>query len=218
MPSSGRTPGTWRSTLLCCRSFLTLRFRSSAPPTCWGGFCWARCKAAGPRSATWSATPRAAAGAKPGREHGLGACSTTNPARAAPTAAHGAAAAGPAGPPRLHRDPARTRPGQPAGAGCPARDRGRLAAGRAFPRAETYHVSLPYVSALVRQATGSTFKELLQQKRLDRAQRLLRTTALPCRPWPRPSVRDDQLLLQPLQKTIRHNAKRYRARLCNNDK
>ena len=36
--------------------------------------------------------------------------------------------------------------------------------------AEQYHVSLPYLSALIRQATGSTFKELLQQKRLDRAQ------------------------------------------------
>ena len=45
--------------------------------------------------------------------------------------------------------------------------------------AEQYHVSLPYLSALIRQATGSTFKELLQQKRLDRAQQLLRTTRLP---------------------------------------
>ena len=45
--------------------------------------------------------------------------------------------------------------------------------------AEQYHVSLAYLSALIRQATGSTFKELLQQKRLDRAQQLLRTTRLP---------------------------------------
>ncbi len=45
--------------------------------------------------------------------------------------------------------------------------------------AENCHVSLPYLSALIRKATGSTFKELLQQKRLDRAQQLLCTTKLP---------------------------------------
>lgn len=44
--------------------------------------------------------------------------------------------------------------------------------------ADRFHVSLPYLSALVRQATGNTFKELLQQKRLDRAQQLLSTTNL----------------------------------------
>lgn len=45
--------------------------------------------------------------------------------------------------------------------------------------ADQFHVSLPYLSTLIRQATGNTFKELLQQKRLDRAQQLLRTTKLP---------------------------------------
>ena len=45
--------------------------------------------------------------------------------------------------------------------------------------ARRHRVSLAYLSAQVKQATGSTFKELLQQKRLDKAQRLLRDTKLP---------------------------------------
>ena len=41
-----------------------------------------------------------------------------------------------------------------------------------------FHVGLPYLSAEVKRATGSTFKELLVQKRLDKAARLLRETRL----------------------------------------
>lgn len=44
--------------------------------------------------------------------------------------------------------------------------------------AQRFHVSLAYVSGLVRKTTGSSFKELLQQKRLDRAQFLLQETKL----------------------------------------
>lgn len=45
--------------------------------------------------------------------------------------------------------------------------------------AEQFNVSLAYLSAQVKAVTGSTFKSLLQQKRLDKAQRLLRQTKLP---------------------------------------
>lgn len=41
------------------------------------------------------------------------------------------------------------------------------------------HVSLPYLSHAVSSATGKTFKELLLEKRLDRAMALLEGTALP---------------------------------------
>lgn len=44
--------------------------------------------------------------------------------------------------------------------------------------AERFGVSAAYLSREVHRATGSTFKELLRQKRLDRAQRLLRDTRL----------------------------------------
>ena len=40
------------------------------------------------------------------------------------------------------------------------------------------HVSLPYLSAAVRRATGRTFKELLLEKRLSKAAQLLRETKL----------------------------------------
>lgn len=41
------------------------------------------------------------------------------------------------------------------------------------------HVSLPYLSAAVREATGRTFKELLLEKRLSKAAALLTETRLP---------------------------------------
>lgn len=44
--------------------------------------------------------------------------------------------------------------------------------------AAAFHVGLPYLSAEVKRATGSTFKELLLHKRLDKAPRLLRETRL----------------------------------------
>ena len=44
--------------------------------------------------------------------------------------------------------------------------------------AAAFHVGLPYLSAEVKRATGSTFKELLLHKRLDKAARLLRETRL----------------------------------------
>ena len=44
--------------------------------------------------------------------------------------------------------------------------------------AAAFHVGLPYLSAEVKRATGSTFKELLLHKRLDKAVRLLRETRL----------------------------------------
>lgn len=44
--------------------------------------------------------------------------------------------------------------------------------------AARFGVSPPYLSARVKAVTGHTFKELLQQKRLDKAQRLLRDTKL----------------------------------------
>ena len=85
--------------------------------------------------------------------------------------------------------------------------------------AESYHVSLPYVSALVRQATGSTFKELLQQKRLDRAQRLLRTTALPVQAVAEAVGYETTSYFYSLyKKQFGITPKEYRARLCNNDK
>lgn len=47
------------------------------------------------------------------------------------------------------------------------------------PIAERYNVSTAYISALVRKATGHTFKTLLQNKRMDKAAQLLRQSALP---------------------------------------
>lgn len=44
--------------------------------------------------------------------------------------------------------------------------------------AEAYHVSLAYLSSLVKKSTGSTFRELLRQKRLTKAADLLKTTDL----------------------------------------
>lgn len=41
------------------------------------------------------------------------------------------------------------------------------------------HVSLPYLSHAIRNSTGKTFKELLLEKRLDRALQLLEDTTLP---------------------------------------
>lgn len=45
--------------------------------------------------------------------------------------------------------------------------------------AEEHHVSLSYLSSAVHQATGRTFKDLLREKRLTKAARLLRETKLP---------------------------------------
>lgn len=85
--------------------------------------------------------------------------------------------------------------------------------------AQAYHVSLPYVSALVRQATGSTFKELLQQKRLDRAQRLLRTTALPVQAVVEAvGYETTSYFYSIYKKQFGITPKEYRAGLCNNDK
>lgn len=44
--------------------------------------------------------------------------------------------------------------------------------------AETYHVSVAYLSRLMKQSTGETFKELLQVKRLSKAAQLLRESPL----------------------------------------
>lgn len=45
--------------------------------------------------------------------------------------------------------------------------------------ADERHVSLSYLSSAVRQATGRTFKDLLREKRLAKAEQLLRETKLP---------------------------------------
>lgn len=45
--------------------------------------------------------------------------------------------------------------------------------------AAAHHVSVSYLSAEVKRATGSTFKQLLCQKRMDAAARMLRETRLP---------------------------------------
>lgn len=45
--------------------------------------------------------------------------------------------------------------------------------------AEKHGVSLAYVSRLIREATGKSFKELLMEKRLSKAEQLLTNTALP---------------------------------------
>lgn len=45
--------------------------------------------------------------------------------------------------------------------------------------AAAHHVSLSYLSTEIKRATGSTFKQLLCQKRLDAAARMLRETRLP---------------------------------------
>ena len=85
--------------------------------------------------------------------------------------------------------------------------------------AAQYHVSLPYLSALVRQATGSTFKELLQQKRLDRAQQLLRGTALPVQAVAEAVGYETTSYFYAIyKKTFGITPKEYRDRLCNSDK
>ncbi len=45
--------------------------------------------------------------------------------------------------------------------------------------AKELHVSLPYLSSAIHQATGQTFKELLREKRLGRGAELLAETTLP---------------------------------------
>lgn len=85
--------------------------------------------------------------------------------------------------------------------------------------AARFHVSLPYLSALVRQATGSTFKELLQQKRLDRAQQLLAATDLPVQAVAEAVGYDTTSYFYSIyKKTFGITPKEYRDRLCNTDK
>ncbi|PWM63741.1 MAG: AraC family transcriptional regulator [Subdoligranulum variabile] len=85
--------------------------------------------------------------------------------------------------------------------------------------AEQYHVSLPYLSALIRQVTGSTFKELLQQKRLDRAQQLLRTTNLPVLAVSEAvGYETTSYFYSIYRKAFGITPKEYRDRLCNSDK
>lgn len=85
--------------------------------------------------------------------------------------------------------------------------------------AAQYHVSLPYLSALVRQATGSTFKELLQQKRLDRAQQMLRTTRLPVQTIAEAVGYETTSYFYTLyKKAFGITPKEYRANLYNSDK
>lgn len=84
--------------------------------------------------------------------------------------------------------------------------------------AEQFHVSLAYLSALVRQATGNTFKELLQQKRLDRAQQLLRTTRLPVQAVAEAVGYDTTSYFYNIyKKAFGITPKEYRERLCNSD-
>lgn len=84
--------------------------------------------------------------------------------------------------------------------------------------AEQFHVSLAYLSALVRQATGNTFKELLQQKRLDRAQQLLRTTKLPVQAIAEAVGYDTTSYFYTIyKKAFGITPKEYRDRLCNSD-
>ena len=85
--------------------------------------------------------------------------------------------------------------------------------------AQMYHVSLPYLSALIRRATGSTFKELLQQKRLDRAQQLLRTTKLPVQAVAETVGYDTTSYFYSIyKKQFGITPKEYRNHLCNSDK
>lgn len=85
--------------------------------------------------------------------------------------------------------------------------------------ARTCHVSLPYLSALVRQATGSTFKELLQQKRLDRAQQLLRTTSLPVQAVAEAvGYETTSYFYSIYKKAFGITPKEYRQHLCNSAK
>ncbi len=84
--------------------------------------------------------------------------------------------------------------------------------------AERFHVSLAYLSALVRQATGNTFKELLQQKRLDRAQQLLRTTKLPVQAIAEAVGYDTTSYFYTIyKKAFGITPKEYRDHLCNSD-
>ena len=85
--------------------------------------------------------------------------------------------------------------------------------------AETFHVSLPYLSALIRRATGSTFKELLQQKRLDRAQQMLRTTPLSVQAVAEAvGYETTSYFYSIYKKQFGITPKEYRDRLCNSDK
>ena len=84
--------------------------------------------------------------------------------------------------------------------------------------AERFHVSLAYLSALVRQATGNTFKELLQQKRLDRAQQLMRTTKLPVQAIAEAVGYDTTSYFYTIyKKAFGITPKEYRDHLCNSD-
>ncbi len=85
--------------------------------------------------------------------------------------------------------------------------------------AERFHVSLPYLSALVRQATGSTFKELLQQKRLDKAQQMLRTTDLSVQAIAQAvGYETTSYFYSIYKKAFGITPKEYRDRLCNSNK
>ena len=85
--------------------------------------------------------------------------------------------------------------------------------------AAAHHVSLPYLSALIRQATGSTYKELLQQKRLDRAQQLLRTTSLPVQAVAEAVGYETTSYFYTIyKKAFGITPKEYRQHLCNSDK
>ena len=84
--------------------------------------------------------------------------------------------------------------------------------------AEQFHVSLAYLSALIRQATGHTFKDLLQQKRLDRAQQLLRTTRLPVQAIAESVGYDTTSYFYGIyKKAFGITPKEYRDHLCNSD-
>lgn len=85
--------------------------------------------------------------------------------------------------------------------------------------AARFHVSPAYLSALVRQATGSTFKQLLQQKRLDRAQQLLAATDLPVQAVAEAvGYETTSYFYSIYKKAFGITPKEYRDRLCNTDK
>lgn len=82
--------------------------------------------------------------------------------------------------------------------------------------ARRHRVSLAYLSAQVKQATGSTFKELLQQKRLDKAQRLLRDTKLPVQAIAEAvGYQTTSYFYSIYKKQFGITPKEYRSRLCN---
>lgn len=78
-----------------------------------------------------------------------------------------------------------------------------------------YNVSLAYLSAQVKAITGSTFKQLLQQKRLDKAQRLLRDTKLPVQAIAETVGYDTTSYFYAIyKKQFGITPKEYRGRLC----